>query len=89
MPIYEYHCAACGQRFERWFASQGQAARTKVDCPICGSRRIRRLISAARLRSGADASENTDADDVSAQPKLFGRKEIAEITRQKQKQGLL
>ncbi len=89
MPIYEYRCAACGQQFERWFASQGQAARAKVDCPACGSRRVRRLISAARLRLGATASEDTGAEHAPAQPQLFERKEIAEITRQKQRQGLL
>ena len=89
MPIYEYRCATCGQQFERWFASRVQAARAKVGCPACGSRRVRRLISAARLRSGTTAGEDTSADAAPAQPQLLGRKEIAEITSQKQKLGLL
>jgi len=88
MPIYEYRCEACGERFERWFASQDKANRAAVRCPACDSANVRRLISAARVRSGEAAAEDAGAEDTPAPSKLFGRKEIAEITRQKQKLGL-
>jgi putative FmdB family regulatory protein len=41
MPIYEFECERCGERFEE-LVSAG-AARTS--CPVCGSTRTRRLIS--------------------------------------------
>ena len=41
MPIYEYECEACGERFEELVA----VTTAEVPCPECGSERTRRLIS--------------------------------------------
>jgi putative FmdB family regulatory protein len=41
MPIYEFECEGCGERFEELVA----AAVTALACPECGSERTRRLIS--------------------------------------------
>ena len=40
MPIYEFECEACGERFEELIAAGAAAA-----CPECGSERTRRLLS--------------------------------------------
>ncbi|PJF47933.1 MAG: zinc ribbon domain-containing protein [Chloroflexi bacterium] len=90
MPIYEYHCAQCGERFERWFASHQKAPKGGGACPFCNSRRVRRLISAARVRSGdaTSASDAAEGDDSPTPTGLLGRKEIAEITRRRQKMGV-
>jgi putative FmdB family regulatory protein len=40
MPIYEFECGDCGERFEELVAA-GEAA----PCPSCGSERTRRLLS--------------------------------------------
>jgi len=40
MPIYEFECEACGERFEELVASGRSAA-----CPSCASERTRRLLS--------------------------------------------
>jgi putative FmdB family regulatory protein len=90
MPIYEYRCARCGQTFDRLFTSHRKMTEAKVTCPHCNSRRVRRLISAPRLRSGDAANaDTTDAGDESPTSSgLLGRKEIAEITRQHQKMGV-
>jgi putative FmdB family regulatory protein len=42
MPIYEYRCAACGERFDRLTS---QADRAQVRCPRCEGRRVERLLS--------------------------------------------
>lgn len=42
MPIYEFECEECGNRFEELV--RGEAA--EVACPSCGSTRARRLLSA-------------------------------------------
>jgi len=43
--------------FEGWFGSEGdfesQQARGLIECPLCGSKQIRRLPSAPRLNLGA------------------------------------
>jgi putative FmdB family regulatory protein len=41
VPIYEYECEGCGERFEELVAASAGA----VACPECGSERTRRLIS--------------------------------------------
>jgi putative FmdB family regulatory protein len=41
MPIYEFECAECGERFEELVAA-GQAP----PCPACGAGGARRLLSA-------------------------------------------
>lgn len=43
MPIYEYKCNKCGEKFEalvRWFHSQ-----KSLKCPNCGDKDIERIIS--------------------------------------------
>jgi putative FmdB family regulatory protein len=41
MPIYEFECDACGERFEELVAPDVAA----LACPACGSERTRRLMS--------------------------------------------
>jgi putative FmdB family regulatory protein len=41
MPIYEFECEDCGERFEELVGAEAAAA-----CPSCGSERTRRLYSA-------------------------------------------
>ncbi|HEY2717707.1 MAG TPA: zinc ribbon domain-containing protein [Solirubrobacterales bacterium] len=41
MPIYEYECESCGERFEELVAAGSEA----VPCAACGSERTRRLLS--------------------------------------------
>jgi putative FmdB family regulatory protein len=40
MPVYEYRCAACGERFDRLVPS---AERAVARCPRCGGRTERLL----------------------------------------------
>ncbi|MDP2728418.1 MAG: zinc ribbon domain-containing protein [Dehalococcoidia bacterium] len=44
MPIYEYVCVQCGERFERLILSQ--EARERIACPYCASQEVERAISA-------------------------------------------
>ena len=43
MPIYEYQCSQCGEKFEMR-QSIGEDG-SKVNCPKCGTPNPRRLIS--------------------------------------------
>jgi putative FmdB family regulatory protein len=42
MPIYEYQCRACGQRFELRQSFSDEPAKV---CPHCGVEDVRRLLS--------------------------------------------
>lgn len=43
MPIYEYECASCGERFERL---QRLSDPPPEKCPACGAATVERLLSA-------------------------------------------
>ncbi|SLM28601.1 conserved hypothetical protein [Desulfamplus magnetovallimortis] len=44
MPIFEYQCEKCGKQFEKLiFAGDDKE---KIVCPECGSREVRKMISA-------------------------------------------
>jgi putative FmdB family regulatory protein len=43
MPIYEFRCEACGERFEALV----DAGTETFECRICGRERARRVLSAA------------------------------------------
>lgn len=44
MPVFEFRCRACGQRFED-LLSWREVEEGKVRCPRCGSERVERLLS--------------------------------------------
>jgi putative FmdB family regulatory protein len=47
VPIYEYHCAGCGQEFEKLVYGA-----TAVACPACASRDVARQLSRFGTKSG-------------------------------------
>lgn len=58
MPIYEYECSACGERFERLTAARAQA--TRAACPSCGAEDAARVPSSfARGRPSKPAPSCT------------------------------
>ena len=46
MPAYDYDCAACGTRFE---VVHGVHADPPTTCPVCGSAKIKKAISAPTI----------------------------------------
>jgi putative FmdB family regulatory protein len=88
MPIYEYRCSKCGQTFDKLFASHQKMTESKVACPHCHSKRVKRLISASRVNTGRTVSDDGGADDAPTSSGLLGRKEIVEITKKRKQAGL-
>jgi putative FmdB family regulatory protein len=43
MPIYEYRCQECGEKFEKLVRSSAQA--DEVECPRCHQVHVKRLLS--------------------------------------------
>lgn len=60
MPIYEYRCLACSERFSKFYRSVASAQQASPPtCPACGSEKVQRLVSpfATAHPSGADPAE--------------------------------
>lgn len=53
MPIYEYECTSCGQRFElrRGIADSD----SEIKCPHCGAEQPRRVLSVFATGSSGSA----------------------------------
>ena len=66
MPIYEFECEKCRNRFERlMFAGDKDAP----DCPKCGSKKTSKLMSACSMRAGGAVSGFGDSRPSSCAPK--------------------
>jgi putative FmdB family regulatory protein len=67
VPIYEFECEECGQRFEELVAIDAEG----IACPTCGAREARRLLSpvsptgrqprGAKARSGESRRREREA----------------------------
>ncbi len=86
MPIYEYDCQACGERFEKLIRSLNQPL-PEIECPACHSRDVQRRVSRVAVHSGASeggAAEEADST-VEEKPAVFGRKELQEAMERKKR----
>jgi putative FmdB family regulatory protein len=54
MPIYEYRCHECGERFESFRAISDRD--DSVECPKCGKKDSRRVISPIISRNSSGKS---------------------------------
>ena len=61
MPLYEYECKNCGERFELWRAVH--EAEKKLECPRCGTQQVKRVFSS--FNSAGDCSRT-------ATPRSYG-----------------
>ena len=82
MKVFDLHCPL-DHVFEGWFGSnedfQQQMARGLVECPLCGSKELRKGLSAPRLNLGAQppakaAPQSTDSVPAPAQDNEERRK---------------
>ena len=57
MPIYEFECPACGERFDRL---QKLSDPDPTDCPQCGKAGVRRRMTAPSFRLAGSGWYETD-----------------------------
>lgn len=57
MPIYEFECLSCGQRFDRL---QKLSDPDPTDCPSCGAAQVKRALTAASFRLKGGGWYETD-----------------------------
>lgn len=51
MPIFEFDCADCRERFERLVPCSSDLS--EVSCPKCSSKNVRKLVSAFGIGGGS------------------------------------
>jgi putative FmdB family regulatory protein len=79
MPIYEYHCAACGHHLE---ALQKMSDAPLRKCPACGKSQLRRLVSASRFRLKGSGWYETDfKSDAEKKRNLLEKAEAADAVK--------
>jgi putative FmdB family regulatory protein len=60
MPIYEYQCKDCGEKFDKLIRSMGSSE--DVECPKCRSAKTARALSVFAV-GGEGAKSSAGADD--------------------------
>jgi len=68
VPIYEYACKECDNRFEKLVRSMGSDER--VDCPSCGSKQTARTMSVFAVAAAAEGGKKSNAASA---PGMYGR----------------
>ena len=56
MPIYEYKCRDCGDKFEKLVRSTSSEADLK--CPVCRSPKVERQVSLCGCFTGSGATDS-------------------------------
>ena len=59
MPVYEYCCDACGERFELFVRSFSQ--KTTPTCPKCGSAEVHKAVSLCGVAGEGGRSQSSAA----------------------------
>jgi len=83
MPIYEFECEECGNRFEELVP--GEAA--EVACPSCGSTRARRLLSAVSPPGRPPRGAGVRSDESRRRERESAHKERLAETKRKRAAG--
>jgi putative FmdB family regulatory protein len=74
VPIYEYQCDACGERQEIMRKISDPVLKK---CPLCGERKLRKLVSAAAFRLKGGGWYETDFKDEKKQKNVIKKEEAA------------
>ena len=85
MPIYEYQCQRCGHHHE---ALQRLSDPQLRQCPECGRKSLKRLVSAVRFRLAGSGWYETDfKSDKEAKRNLHEKGDKEEVKQEAKKDG--
>jgi putative FmdB family regulatory protein len=83
MPIYEFECEACDERFEELLAVGAESA----PCPACGSERTQRLLSGFAPPGRQPRGARVRSDESRRREREAARGERLSAARKKREQG--
>jgi putative FmdB family regulatory protein len=85
MPVYEFECEECGERFEELTSSDTRS----LKCPRCASHRTRRLLSPVSPAGRQPRGVGVRSDESRRREREAARGErLAESKRKRAKGGL-
>lgn len=64
MPMYEYRCLECGEKFEKLV--RFSTSTSEIGCPKCSGRQVEKLISAFSTRTSSTMAASASACAPSA-----------------------
>ncbi len=79
MPIYEYRCSDCKNKVSVFFRTLSAVDHSAARCPICGGKKLTRLVSRVRALRSEEGRLDSLADESSLagldenDPKSMGR----------------
>jgi len=59
MPIYEYQCSECGEKFDKWVRSM--CCEEEAHCPKCGSQHVKKAVSLFGKRGSTSGGSFSDS----------------------------
>jgi putative FmdB family regulatory protein len=62
VPIYEYRCSQCAEKFESFVRSRAAAA--EIECPKCHSSKVKKVFSVFGTSGFSTARSNPDRVSV-------------------------
>jgi putative FmdB family regulatory protein len=83
MPVYEFECEQCSQRFEELVASDAQAPA----CPECGAAQTRRLLSPLSPASRQPRGIGVRSGEAQRREREAARGERLAATKRKRAKG--
>jgi len=83
VPIYEYECEGCGERFEELLAAGAEPP----PCPACGGARTRRLLSGFAPPGRQPRGARVRADESRRREREAARGERLAAAKKKREQG--
>ena len=57
MPVYEYQCLECGEKFDKLVRSMSSSP--EIECPKCGGRKVKKLLSVFGVQTSGSTSNFT------------------------------
>lgn len=85
MPVYEFECEECGERFEELTASGAR----ELPCPSCGSEQTRRLLSPVSPAGRQPRGAGVRSDESRRREREAARGERLAETKRKRARGEL
>jgi putative FmdB family regulatory protein len=64
MPIYEYVCQNCGEKYDKFVRSS--LAKIELECPRCGSSRAEKAFSVFGVRGGGSQAIQAATSNAAA-----------------------
>ena len=68
MPIYEYECVKCGEKFEEYCHTSdlNKIKEDEIKCPNCGAAETQRVYSTFGFGGGFSCSTGSDSGYISS-----------------------